>query len=108
MLKILAVMIGAAVRSLSRYLQFLATLMVASANLSACTHTANRLAPFASARLRGFLADSRLTSESRLFIFTGLVGGMTTFSTFTLPLPQLFKAGEWPTICVTQHHRLAA
>jgi len=35
--------------------------------------------------------------EWRLFVFTGLLGGFTTFSTFTRETFQLFKVGEWKT-----------
>jgi CrcB protein len=35
--------------------------------------------------------------EWRLFVFTGLLGGFTTFSTFTREALQLFKIGDWKT-----------
>ena len=38
--------------------------------------------------------------EWRLFVFTGLLGSFTTFSTFTRETFQLFKTGEWKTALV--------
>jgi CrcB protein len=44
----------------------------------------------ASARHHFFSADTRL------FIFTGILGGFTTFSAFGLETVLLIKRGEWP------------
>lgn len=35
------------------------------------------------------------SSNFKLFLFTGLFGGFTTFSSFTLDSMELFKAGEY-------------
>ncbi len=44
--------------------------------------------------LWGLLQDVHLSPEFRLFIFTGLLGGFTTFSSFTRETAQLIKVGQ--------------
>jgi len=37
----------------------------------------------------------RLSEEWRLFLITGLLGGLTTFSTFSAEVVQLLQQGRW-------------
>jgi CrcB protein len=39
--------------------------------------------------------EAHWSHEWRLFVFTGLLGSFTTFSTFTRETYQLFKVGDW-------------
>ncbi len=42
-----------------------------------------------------FFADSGLPPEARLFIITGFLGGLTTFSTFSAEVVTLFSRSEY-------------
>lgn len=41
-----------------------------------------------------FRGDSRSTQSLRLFLTTGILGGFTTFSAFSLDFTQLFQRGD--------------
>ena len=43
----------------------------------------------------GFSEQYNISPNYRLFIFTGLLGGFTTFSSFMLDTVDLFKAGDY-------------
>ena len=97
MLKILAVMAGGSIGAVCRYLLFLGTQRLAWASFPIGTLAANLLGSFLIGLLWSFFEGSRLTNEARLLIFTGFLGGFTTFSTFARETTQLFKVGEWKT-----------
>ena len=42
-----------------------------------------------------FMQHAALAPEWRLFIITGLLGGLTTFSTFSAEVVQLLQQGRW-------------
>ncbi len=95
MLKLLAIALGGALGSLLRYAVFLLVQRPAGPEFPLGTLAAN----LAGCLLIGFLWSSfegtRLASEWRLFIFTGFLGGFTTFSTFARETVQLYESGEW-------------
>jgi len=43
-----------------------------------------------------FLARHSLPPEARLFVVTGFLGGLTTFSTFSAEVVELLMRGDWP------------
>jgi fluoride exporter len=52
-----------------------------------------------------FLHHTHIAPEWRLFIITGLLGGLTTFSTFSAEVMQLLQAGRvgWAMAAISAH-----
>lgn len=94
MLKILAVALGGAIGSSGRYLVSLAVDSVSRSRFPLETLTANLVGCFLIGLLWGYFERMSISSEFRLFLFTGVLGGFTTFSTFARENVQFFKAGE--------------
>ncbi len=59
------------------------------------TLSVNLLGSFLIGLLWCLLEGVHLSAEVRLFLFTGLLGGFTTFSAYTREIAQLIKVGEW-------------
>jgi CrcB protein len=45
----------------------------------------------------GFAVTSALSDDVRLVLVTGVAGGLTTFSTFSVETVELVRSGRWPT-----------
>ena len=94
MLKIAFIMLGGGLGATFRHLVCTA-LNQTGTSFPAGTLTANLVGSFLIGLLWCFLEEVKLNPEIRLFIFTGFLGGFTTFSTFAKDAVELFKAGEW-------------
>ncbi|MBU0730588.1 MAG: fluoride efflux transporter CrcB [Proteobacteria bacterium] len=97
MTKIIAIMIGGGLGSAFRYALFNLVSRVSGPQFPAGTLAANLLGSFAIGFLWCLFEGTKLSNEWRLFIFTGILGGFTTFSTFSRETTQLIKVGEWKT-----------
>lgn len=95
MTKIIAVALGGAVGSVGRYMTSLAVERYSRSNFPFETFTANLLGCLLIGLLWGYFEKVSISNEFRLFLFTGLVGGFTTFSTFARENVDLLRAGEY-------------
>lgn len=95
MSNILLVAIGGAIGSVGRYLVGLWATRLAGPNFPWGTLTVNILGAFAIGLFVEMIAR-RLdaSAELRVFIVTGIIGGFTTWSSFTLDTMVLFERGE--------------
>ena len=94
MIKIFAVALGGALGSVARYLTSVAVESYSTPRFPYETLTANLVGCFLIGLLWGYFERLSISNEFRLFLFTGVLGGYTTFSTFARENIQFFKAGE--------------
>ena len=86
--------------ALLRYCVFLLAQRPAGPEFPTGTLAANLLGCLLIGFLWSLFEGSRLSNEWRLFIFTGILGGFTTFSTLALETTQLARIGQWKTALV--------
>jgi len=95
MSNILLVAIGGAIGSVGRYLVGLWATRLAGPNFPWGTLTVNVVGAFAIGLLVEMVARRfDASTEMRAFIVTGILGGFTTWSSFTLDTMVLFERGE--------------
>lgn len=91
---ILAIGLGGGIGAIARYTVAICAEKVTPVNFPLGTLAANLLGCL----LIGFFWSSfervHISREFRLFLFTGFLGGFTTFSTFAIETEEFFKAGE--------------
>jgi CrcB protein len=93
---ILSVAVGGAIGSVGRYLVVRWVTDHVSMNFPWGTLTVNAFGGVAIGIIAGiFVAQPALPPELRLFLITGILGGFTTFSAFSLEVVQLAGRGAW-------------
>jgi CrcB protein len=97
MLKVIAVMAGGGIGAGLRYGLFMVVQRFAGASFPAGTLAANLLGSLFIGYFWSLFEEVHFVHAWRLFLFTGLLGGFTTFSTFTREVLQLFQTGAWKT-----------
>ena len=95
MLNVLAIMAGGSIGAVCRHGMFLAVQRFAGPHFPAGTLAVNLLGSFLIGFFWCLFDEAHWSHEWRLFVFTGLLGSFTTFSTFTRETFQLFKVGDW-------------
>ena len=90
----MAVALGGAIGSVGRYTIALTVEKVTRANFPLGTLTANLLGCLLIGLFWGYFERAPLSNEFRLFLFTGVLGGFTTFSTFARENIQYLRVGE--------------
>lgn len=91
---IIAIGLGGGIGAIARYAVAVCAEKLTPVNFPLGTLAANLLGCL----LIGFFWSSfervHISREFRLFLFTGFLGGFTTFSTFAIETEEFFKAGE--------------
>jgi CrcB protein len=92
--KLLAVAFGGAFGSLCRYIISLLADKISGINFPLGTLFVNILGSLLIGFFWNYFDKAHISNEFRLFIFTGFLGGFTTFSTFTRETAQFIKVDE--------------
>jgi CrcB protein len=96
MISLLLVMLGGAFGSGARYLTGIAALRAVGPGYPYGTLTVNVIGGFAMGVLVGLLARASVPGENwRLLFGVGLLGGFTTFSSFSLDAVNMIQRGDW-------------
>ncbi|MFL1874397.1 fluoride efflux transporter CrcB [Hansschlegelia beijingensis] len=93
MVPVLLVALGGALGSVARYLVNIASSRVFGMGFPWGTLTVNVVGGFAMGLLAALLALKGGSQEMRVFLMTGVLGGFTTFSAFSLDAVALWERG---------------
>ncbi|HQP91776.1 MAG TPA: CrcB family protein [Candidatus Omnitrophota bacterium] len=94
MTKIILIGLGGAIGSIVRYILSGIDYRLSGGVFPVSTIVVNLLGSFAIGFLWGLFEVVAISSGSRMFIFMGILGGFTTFSTFALENFNLIRDGE--------------
>ena len=100
MFNVLAIMAGGSTGAVCRHGMFLFIQRLTGPVFPAGTLAVNLLGSFLIGFIWYLFDEIHWSHEWRLFVFTGLLGSFTTFSTFTRETFQLFKVGDWKTALI--------
>lgn len=96
MAHLLCVCLGSAIGGGLRYLVALAALKFIGPGFPYGTLAVNVLGCYLLGLLMHLVATNELASPSlRLFLTTGIIGGMTTYSAFNYETTELIRSGPW-------------
>lgn len=91
---VIAIAIGGALGSLGRYGISVGISKLTILDFPFGTLAANLLGCLLIGFLWGYFDRVYISHEFRVFLFTGFLGGLTTFSTFAREAEQFFRTGE--------------
>ena len=97
MTQFLLVLTGGAIGSVGRWLTGRWILALFGPAFPAGTLAVNLIGGFCMGLLVGVLARMAAADNIRLFVATGLLGGYTTFSAFSLDTVTMIERGDWAT-----------
>jgi len=87
-------MMGGAIGTLARYGVSGFAYKITTSTFPWGTLTVNVLGSFLIGLLWGIFESRNLSNDTRTFVFIGVLGGFTTFSSFALESLNLFKSGD--------------